>query len=177
MMSDDVLAQYQDAVRKYREGASIEEIEDTLHALAEGQEPNTKLFLQELLNHDDWLTRSIVVGQLCFHYPDIDPDVIRQLEDMLLHDPSDYVRGFIPLALSGFVTWPNAALLSALQHDPDNQVRAIVIRTILELNDVSDKEAQKIYRIVREYDHLPTLQELRQLLDAHQLPSDFLRDM
>jgi hypothetical protein len=176
-MSDDVLAQYQDAVNKYREGASIEEIEDTLHALAEAQEPNTKLFLQELLNHDGWLVRYIGVTLLCYHYPDIDPDVIRQLEDMLLHDPSDYVRGSIPLALSGFVTWPNATLLSALQQEPDIQVRAAVLSAILELHQVSYKEAQKIYDIVRKYDHLPTLQELRQLLDAHQLPSDFLRDM
>lgn len=177
MMSDDVLAQYQDAVNKYREGASIEEIEDTLHALAEAQEPNTKLFLQELLNHDDWLTRDIAVSLLCFHYPDIAPEIIRQLETMLLNDPSDFVRLTLPLALKQFITWPNTTFLSVLQQDPDNQVRAIVIRTILELNDVSDKEAQKIYDIVREYEHLPTLQELRQLLDAHQLPSDFLRDM
>lgn len=176
-MSKELQAQYHYAVKQYRDGASIEDIEDTLHALAEAQEPNTKLFLQELLNHEYWLARKIAVTLLCFHYPDIAPEIIQQLETMLLNDPSDFVRLSLPLALEQFVTWPNTTFFSALQQDPDIQVRAAVLSAILKLHQVSRNDSYKIYDIVRKYDHLPTLQDLQQLLEEHQLPSDFLRNL
>lgn len=176
-MSDDLGILYQQVVEHYRKNKDIEGIERSLHKLAEAQEANTKILLQEMLSSNDWWVRSEAVILLGFHYVEIEAEVIQQLETMLLEDPSEWVRLAIPSVLPYFVEWPNLTLLSAMQHEDDIDVRNVVISAILRLNQFSYKDLVKIEEIIKQSERLLTFDDLKQLLEEHQLPTAFLHNL
>jgi HEAT repeat protein len=112
-----------------------------MHQLAEARyQPALDLFAS-YMNDPDWAWRHEALQAVGFHFA-LAPDhpITEKIRQMLLTDPDPF--GFVRLSAASILglrsQWPDYALLEALDHDPDRDVRIAALASLLRLADVSD---------------------------------------
>lgn len=95
-----------------------------MHTLAEfGYAPAIPLFVEGLTDPDP-VWRIACLEDLGFHYPVTHVQLyLSQLQALLLGDPDEDVRALTAQFIGKASTWPDMALVKALEHDPEQMVR------------------------------------------------------
>ncbi len=124
--------------RARNEGISRSELRARLHHLAEAHYEPAIAFFRTFLDDSDWDWRLEGVRLLGFHYLfAANSETIGKLKQLLLTDPSDFVRSSAAAALGSQIErmsakpeWPDRALLPAMQADRDEQVRLVAFASL-----------------------------------------------
>lgn len=118
-----------------------------MHDLAERKYLPALQFFVEGFEQPDWSWRQEFLRLVGFHYYfSPESDIAMKIRGMLLHDPSSEVRITAAAVLGGRSSWPDRALMEALAHEQDPEVRKAVFASSLLLQGIPDQQAHRIVK-------------------------------
>ncbi|GAC1519146.1 MAG: hypothetical protein NVS2B7_40180 [Herpetosiphon sp.] len=138
-----------------------------LHRLAEAHyAPAVPLFVRCLSDHDRNV-RDFALKLVGFHYY-LGPDhpVVETMRTMLLNDDDDSVRITAAGVLGVQSAWPDAALLHALDHDPDEIVRGAAFESLCGLAKIPRPLRERMSRAQRHGDLTESAADVRRIVEA-----------
>lgn len=139
------------------------EIRSKMHELAEAQYVPALDFFLTFLNDPDWDWRLEGLQLAGFHY-EFAPNsqITEKIRHLLATDANEYVRLTAAAVLGVCSKWPDAALITALQFDPDEEVRYAAFEALLglagllpldvrrEVEQAKQKQAQSLLERLKE---------------------------
>jgi HEAT repeat protein len=144
--------------------------------LAEVGYPPAMDFFLECLDDPRWNWRYNGLCNLGFHYV-FPPDspLVEKIRQLLLTDPHSWVRDTAASVLGSRSSWPDMALVSALESDMDEQVRYSAFDALLRLARVPFAVASLEVERVEKKAIPPSMEEIIRILAEAGLDSDLLR--
>jgi HEAT repeat protein len=107
---------------------------EKMHPLAEAQYLPAKSFFAECLYTPNKWWRYDCLMALGFHYDLSDDEAIKEkLRDLLLHDEDELIRSAAASPLGSYSVWPEPVLFTALQTDPERDVRVSAFAALYHL--------------------------------------------
>lgn len=144
--ADAILAEARTALSS---GRSIyeDELNWRLHDLAEAQNEKAKVFFAKVMrNTRDDIWRLEMLRDVGFHYDlSNDPDIVRQIREMLVSDLDEDVRNAAAMILGIQSSWPDRVLYRAMLNDVHEGVRLSAFESLLTLSGMSYKEHTHAY--------------------------------
>jgi hypothetical protein len=177
-MSENELQAALDELIAARQGTAEHPYEyyvEKMRDLAEAGYPPAMDFFLECLDDPRWNWRYNGLCDLGFHYifPPDSP-VVEKIRQLLLTDPHSWVRDAAASVLGSRSSWPDMALVSALESDMDAQVRYSAFDALLRLARVPFAVAsQEVERVEKGFIQ-PSLSEVIRILTDAGLDTDLL---
>ncbi len=149
----------------YNQAVPRAQLQRQMHALAEAQYAGALPLFVALLGDSDWDWRLKGVRLLGFHYP-LDPtdEITGQLRQLLLTDGSEHVRMSAAAVLGVRSQWRDDALVRAVQHDPDDDVRKTAFLSLLMLAGLTGEVLQQVEARLMAGEVAPTIPVAEPLL-------------
>jgi hypothetical protein len=145
----------------------LRNIKAKMHDLAEAQYPPAFSFFTSCLDDPDWWWRVAALRCLGFHYdfPSEGP-LVDRIRQMLLTDSGGdgEIRAAAAIVLGIRSRWPDEALETALQRDPDELVRAAAFGALLNLARVPFSTLRVAEKSVANGEVQPTWAEVQRII-------------
>ena len=178
-MSENELQATLEELIAAREGSADQAYEyyaEKMCDLAEAGYPPAADFFLECLDDPRWNWRYNGLCDLGFHYV-FPPDspIVEKIRQLLLTDPHSWVRDAAAAVLGSRSSWPDAALVSALESDLDDQVRYSAFDALLRLARVPFTVASlEVERVENQFIQ-PSLDEIVRIVTEVGLDAELLR--
>lgn len=144
-----------------------------LHDLAQANYQPAFEFLIACLDHPDPTWRLQSLRNIGFHYVTAPESLfLKKARQLLRHDPDSDVRCAAALILGIHSQWQDIALVTALNYDPEADVRAVAFASLLELAGVPRALAWTYWQQVKRGEIQPTWEQVKRSVEQSGIDSN-----